>query len=295
MTDWYTECLANSTFQHLSHTPWYIIQGSAFVSLLQMWFLLALPRPRTSSESSDDGAALLDGASCKAIYAGYRFVAFTWQLVIDAAMLGEYFPKTGNFSAWQNLVCMAQLLSASPNAKNSCTWLSVILALLLSSDLARTTRLCTFREHVLMKAFVVYFTLMSVPYALVLVWTLIPGIFWMWVLIPGMIVCLSISPYLLRQPAMEQFYDSEEEWDCVEVDLEGTALERPLQLAGYLWWILPLLDVSCIISPPILMTWWGTDSGYWISGLMIFDDNDLFKYFRELLSFWGLSYVQWLL
>ena len=29
--------------------------------------------------------------------------------------------------------------------------LSVILALLLSSDLARTTRLCTFREHVLMK------------------------------------------------------------------------------------------------------------------------------------------------
>ena len=146
-------------------------------------------------------------------------------------------------------------------------------------------------------------------------------------------------------------------------------VSNPCILTGYLWWILPLLDVSCIISPPILMTWWGTvswttgkgvenvsvgvwglgvvsvvrgtrffcwvtstlnlwmrlplnfwenyrkrfffffflnfptnsfgeaflfpvspsprslvrhqDSGYWISGLMIFDDNDLFKYFRE--------------
>ncbi len=35
-------------------------------------------------------------------------------------------------------------------------------------------------------------------------------------------------------------------------------------LTGYLWWILPLLDVSCIISPPILMTWWGTVS--WTMG-----------------------------
>ncbi len=58
----------------------------------------------------------------------------------------------------------------------------------------------------LSQAFVVYFTLMSLPYALVLVWTLIPGIFWMWVLIPGMIVCLSISPYLLRLGTSKHFH-----------------------------------------------------------------------------------------
>jgi len=110
-----------------------------------------------------------------------------------------------------------------------------------------------------------------------------------------MIVCLSISPYLLRQPDMEQFYDSEEEWDCVEVDLRGTALERPFHLAGYLWWILPLLDVSCLISPGILTRWWGTESGYWISGFMAFDRGDLWAYFSGVFSYCGVSYVQWLL
>lgn len=41
-------------------------------------------------------------------------------------------------------------------------------------------------------------------------------------------------------------------------------VSNPCILTGYLWWILPLLDVSCIISPPILMTWWGTVS--WTTG-----------------------------
>eukprot|EP00913_Durusdinium_trenchii_P031728 g29713.t1 len=60
-----------------------------------------------------------------------------------------------------------------------------------------------------------------------------------------------------------------QEWECMEVDLQGTALERPLRLAGYLWWTVPLLDVSCVISPKILTYWLGTDLGYWISGMMV--------------------------
>lgn len=292
--DWYTECSANHTFQQLSHIPWYIVQGSAFLGLLQTWFLVALPQPSSGSESSDSEETLFSGSTWKAIYGSYKFLGFTWQIVIDCTMVGEYLQHMGDFSWWQNLLCLAQLLSISPNAKSSCTWLSVMLAL-LSTELARSTRLCTFKEHVLMKVLVVYFTLMSLPYALLLCWTLLPGMLFLWVFLPGMIVCLSISPYLLRQPDMEQFYDSEEEWDCVEVDLRGTALERPFHLAGYLWWILPLLDVSCLISPGILTRWWGTESGYWISGFMAFDRGDLWAYFSGVFSYCGVSYVQWLL
>ena len=58
----------------------------------------------------------------------------------------------------------------------------------------------------------------------------------------------------------------------MEVDLEDTFLEGPLQragwreshpdssksLRGYLWWIVPLLDMACLISPKILSLWLGT-------------------------------------
>ena len=88
-------------------------------------------------------------------------------------------------------------------------------------------------------------------------------------------------------------------------------LESPHQLTqlvrGYLWWIVPLLDMACLISPKILSLWLATDSGYWISGLMAFDNNDLLKYVEDarpslpssrseaLASLWAVSYVQWLL
>ncbi|CAK8996953.1 unnamed protein product [Durusdinium trenchii] len=150
----------------------------------------------------------------------------------DAQLRHTTLAPAGDFSVLQNLLCISRLFSASPNSKSSVTWLSVILALALSPELARATRICTLREHFSLKAFAVCFTLLSLPYSIVLASTLIPGLLFLWVLIPGTIVCLSISPYLLRQPAMEELYDSDEEWECMEVDLQGTALERPLRLAG---------------------------------------------------------------
>ena len=68
----------------------------------------------------------------------------------------------------------------------------------------------------------VYLTMASLPYAVLLSWTMLPGMLFLWVLIPWMILCLSFSSYLLRpkasfrphsvrQPAMEQLYDSEED------------------------------------------------------------------------------------
>lgn len=58
-------------------------------------------------------------------------------------------------------------------------------------------------------------------------------------------------------------------------------VSNPCILTGYLWWILPLLDVSCIISPPILMTWWGTVS--WTTGKGVENVS---------VGVWGLGWSQ---
>ncbi|CAJ1332521.1 unnamed protein product [Effrenium voratum] len=234
--DWYLHCCATPSYQRLSRTPWYILQGSAFLGLVQVWYLVAKPHPGDSSSSSEEGFESLR-SPLKVAYSIYRFAGFTWQLVIDLAMIGEYMLSAGDFSPWQHFLCTTRLLSASPNSKSSCAWLTVVLGLVFCPELSRATRLCTFREHVLVKAFAVYYTAVSLPYALLLAWMLVPGLLFLWVLLPGMILCLSLSPYLLRRySAREDLHrplDSEEECgECIDLDMEGTALESPLRRAG---------------------------------------------------------------
>lgn len=100
------------------------------------------------------------------------------------------------------------------------------------------------------QAFVVYFTLMSVPYALVLVWTLIPGIFWMWVLIPGMIVCLSISPYLLRLDFMFVLKSWRWKLPAFNIYIWGILFALNLSLAtwssvGFSWFFHKISEHGC--------------------------------------------------
>ena len=50
------------------------------------------------------------------IFRSFRKIHFTLTLT--------FVPSTssGDFSIWQNLLCLAQLLTVSPNSKSSCTW-----------------------------------------------------------------------------------------------------------------------------------------------------------------------------